>query len=150
MTTSPTHDDNAAQDTAGADGPTAGDDGLGSQAMLRELAQSIGLLPQFPPSDDDEKPPDGALVLPVIEQDGTQYIPVFTSEDALRAAGADPATAIRLPIAQLAAQWPNDDLWLAVNPASEEGIALPPDVVRSLPVFSQVGQDGGSPDLDSG
>jgi hypothetical protein len=68
----------------------------------------------------------------------------------LRAAGADPATAVRLPIAQLAAQWPNDDLWLAANPASEQGIALPPDLVRVLPMFAQTTPNGSASDWSDG
>ncbi|MGZ4605777.1 MAG: SseB family protein, partial [Blastococcus sp.] len=89
------------------------------------------------------EPPEGAIALPVIEQDGQRFIPVFTSEDSLRAAGGDASTAIRIPIAQLAANWPNEDVWLAVNPASEDGLGLPPDVVRALPVFAaQVSGDG--------
>ena len=82
-----------------------------------------------------EEPPEGAIALPVIEQDGTQYVPVFTSEEALRAAGADASTALRLPIAQLAATWPGENLWLAVNPANPDGLAIPPEVVRALPGF---------------
>ena len=104
-------------------------------AVLHDLATSIALLPQAPPVDGEEAP-EGAIALPVIEQDGQRYVPVFTSEDALRAAGADPGTALRIPIAQLAANWPSDDMWLAVNPASEDGLGLPPDVVRVLPVFA--------------
>jgi hypothetical protein len=123
--------DDAAPDATGPDPDTA--------AVLRDLASSIALLPQAPPPEGVEQP-EGAIALPVIEQDGRRYIPVFTSEEALRSAGADPNTALRIPIAQLAANWPSDEMWLAVNPASEEGLGLPPDVVRSLPVFA------GSPD----
>lgn len=108
-------------------------------AVLRALATSIALLPQAPPAEGEERP-EGAIALPVIEQDGQRYIPVFTSEEALRAAGADPGTAVRIPVAELAANWPSDDVWLAVNPASEDGLGLPPDVVRALPVFA--GQGG--------
>jgi hypothetical protein len=147
MTTSHKHDETATEDTAAqetATGDTAAEhegQPAVSESMLRALAQSIGLLPQGPPPDAEDVP-EGAVMLPVIEQDGTQYVPVFTSEDALRAAGADPSTAIRLPIAELAAQWPGDDLWLAVNPASEQGLALPPDLVRALPIFAQATPNG--------
>ena len=71
----------------------------------------------------------------MIEQDGTHYVPVFTSEDKMRAAGADPETALSVPLAGLAAGWPGEELWLAIDPASEEGLALPPDAVRALPGF---------------
>jgi hypothetical protein len=116
-----------------------------SAALLRSLATSIALLPQVPAAEGEEAP-EGAIALPVIEQDGQRYIPVFTTEEALRAAGADPGTAVRIPVAELAANWPSDDVWLAVNPASEDGLGLPPDVVRALPVFAGQGGDGTGPD----
>ena len=34
------------------------------------------------------------------------------------------------------ANWPSDDLWLAVNPGTEDGLTLPPDAVRSLPIYT--------------
>jgi hypothetical protein len=132
MTTSTPGDAAADATAAGPDPDTA--------AVLRDLATSIALLPQAPQPEGEEQP-EGAIALPVIEQEGRRYIPVFTSEEALRSAGADPGTALRIPIAQLAANWPSDDMWLAVNPASEDGLGLPPEVVRSLPVFA-AGGDG--------
>jgi hypothetical protein len=118
-----------------------------SAELLRSLATSIALLPQVPPAEGEE-PPEDAIALPVIEHEGQRYIPVFTTDEALRAAGADPGTAVRIPVVELAANWPSDDVWLAVNPASEEGLGLPPDVVRALPVFAgQTGNGhGGGPD----
>jgi SseB protein N-terminal domain len=116
-----------------------------SAELLRSLATSIALLPQVPPAEGQE-PPEGAISLPVIEQDGQKYVPVFTSEEALRAAGADAATALRIPVVELAANWPSDDLWLAVNPASEEGLGLPADVVRALPVFAGSSGNGDATD----
>ncbi|MEN3266715.1 SseB family protein [Pseudonocardia sp.] len=129
-------------DDAATDATAAGPDPR-TAAVLRDLAMSIALLPQAPQPEGGGEQPDGAIALPVIEQEGRRYIPVFTSEEALRSLGADPATALRIPIAQLAANWPSDDMWLAVNPASEEGLGLPPDVVRTLPVFA-AGPDGAS------
>jgi hypothetical protein len=106
-----------------------------AQELLRELAASTALLPQQPPAPGEEPPSEDAIALPVIEQDGTQYVPVFTTEEKLRAAGADPETAISVPLAGLAAGWPEQELWLAVDPAAEDGLALPPDAVRALPAF---------------
>jgi hypothetical protein len=103
-----------------------------TQAVLQQLASSTALLPQEM-TDDAEPTPEGAVALPVIEQDGTQYVPVFTSQEALSTAGADPERAIEVPIAQLAAGWPAGDLWLAVDPASAHGLTLPPELVRALP-----------------
>ncbi|MCW2568782.1 MAG: hypothetical protein JWN54_2879 [Mycobacterium sp.] len=124
-------DTSASTDSAISSGIASGD----NEAVMRALAASIALLPQAPPQEGEERP-EGAVALPVIEQDGTQYIPVFTSEEALRSAGADVGTAVRLPLVQLAANWPSDDLWLAVNPSSESGLSLPAEVVRALPVFA--------------
>ena len=106
-----------------------------AQVLLRELAGSTALLPQAPPVEGEEPPSEDAIALPVIEQEGTHYVPVFTTEDKLRAAGADPETALSVPLAGLAAGWPGEELWLAVDPASEDGLALPPDAVRALPGF---------------
>jgi hypothetical protein len=130
MTTSAPQD-RASTESALSSGMAAGD----NEAVLRALATSIALLPQAPAPEGEDRPED-AVALPVIEQDGTQYIPVFTSEEALRAAGGDTDSAVRLPLAALAAQWPDDDLWLAVNPSSEGGLTLPADVVRALPIFA--------------
>jgi len=100
--------------------------------VLQQLAASVALLPQDL-LEGAEPPPEGAIALPVIEQDGRQYVPVFTTQERLVAAGADLASAVAVPLAQLAAGWPDEDLWLAVDPATEEGLALPPDVVRAMP-----------------
>ncbi|SFK85219.1 SseB family protein [Geodermatophilus ruber] len=146
MTTAP--DDNSttasrSTEEAISSGMAAGD----NAAVLQTLATSIALLPQAPAAEGEERP-EGAIALPVIEHEGQRYIPVFTSEEALRAAGADPATALRIPVVELASNWPSDDVWLAVNPASEEGLGLPPDVVRTLPVFANT--DGSGPGAGAG
>jgi hypothetical protein len=78
MTTS-TPDDAATDATAAT---AAGPDPRTAVA-LRDLAMSIALLPQAPQPEGGEQP-EGAIALPVIEQEGRRYIPVFTSEDALR------------------------------------------------------------------
>lgn len=106
-----------------------------SQAMLQALATSVAFLPQEGLSE-GEAPPEGAIAIPVIEQDGTQYVPVFTSEEALVSAGADPQAAVGLPLAELAANWPDELLWLAINPGSESGLTLPPEGVRALAAFA--------------
>ncbi|MGW2640457.1 SseB family protein [Streptomyces sp. NPDC001348] len=125
-------------DHARADATSAAEN---TQAALIDLANSIALVPQALPPE-GERPPEGALALPVIEQDGNRYVPVFTSDDALAAAGADPDTAIRIPVVELAVSWPQDDLWLAVDPSTEDGIALPSDLVRALPQYAGIGASG--------
>ena len=107
-----------------------------AQQVFQDLATSIAFLPQEGMAD-GETPPEGSIAIPVIEQEGTQYVPVFTSEEALRAAGADPAPAVGLPLAELAANWPAPDLWLAINPGSEDGLTLPPEAVQALAAFAQ-------------
>ena len=130
--------------TSAPDGQTPTDpstDGIDPQVVLRELATSVALLPQEGPTPDDA--PEGALAVPVIEQDDKQFVPVFTSEESLVAAGADPATALRVSVADLAASLGEEDLWIAVDPASEDGLALPPEVVHALPALAGAAPDGG-------
>ena len=127
-------DDQADGQADGQTGSGTGPGGVDPQVLLHDLANSTALLPQEAMPEGEELP-EGAIALPVIEQDGTQYVPVFTSREALQAAGADPSTALQLPIAQLAATWPGENLWLAVNPATPDGLAIPPEVVRALPGF---------------
>lgn len=112
-----------------------------AQLVLQQLAASVAFLPQELP-EGAEPPPEGAIALPVIEQDGTQFVPVFTSAQALATAGADPTTAVEIPVAQLAAGWPSDDLWLAVDPSTPDGLTLPSDVVRALPGLVGAGSNG--------
>lgn len=132
---------------AAAEGGPSAQEAEETQAALIDLATSVALLPQSPPAEGEEERPEGTISLPVIEQDGNRYVPVFTTEDALLAAGGDPGAALRLPVVELAANWPADDLWLAVNPSTEQGLVLPPDLVRALPVFNrrngQAEGDGG-------
>jgi hypothetical protein len=116
-----------------------------TQAALIDLVNSVGLLPQAPPAEGEAERPEGAIALPVIEQDGNRYIPLFTTDETLLAAGGDPATALRIPVIELAANWPADDLWLTVDPGTE-GLALPPDLVRALPVLAQGGGEADGPD----
>jgi hypothetical protein len=122
-------------DTSPDDASSSGAEPAETSAVLHDLATSIALLPQVEPAEGAEQP-EGAIALPVIEVDGQRFIPVFTSEDALQATGGDVGTALRIPLADLAANWPSDDVWLAVNPTSEDGLGLPPDIVRMLPVFA--------------
>ena len=106
-----------------------------AEVVLQQLAASVAYVPQELPEGADQ-PPEGAIALPVIEQDGNQFVPVFTSPEALASAGADPTTAVEIPVVQLAIGWPSDDLWLAVNPGTDGGLTLPPDAVKSLPVYA--------------
>jgi len=103
-------------------------------AVMRAIATTEIVVPQAGGSDEGGLP-DGSISLPVIEQDGTSYVPVFTSEATMAAAAPDIEDAVSVNAAELAANWPSDDLWLAVNPGTEDGLTLPPDAVRSLPTY---------------
>jgi len=118
-------------ESAIAAGMAAGD----AEAVMRAVAASEVVVPQAPDSGGEETP-EGAISLPVIEQDGTSYVPVFTSEQTMSAAAPDVTDSVTVSAADLGANWPADDLWLAVNPGSEDGVTLPPDAVRSLGSYS--------------
>jgi hypothetical protein len=115
-------------------GMAAGD----TEAVMRAVATSEVVVPQADGAADGA--PEGSISLPVIEQDGTSYVPVFTSQSTMAAAAPDIETSVAVSAAELAANWPSDDLWLAVNPGTEDGLTLPPDAVRSLPVYSDGAQ----------
>ena len=104
-----------------------------TESVMRAIATTDVVVPQASSADGDL--PDGSISLPVIEQDGTSYVPVFTSEATMAAAAPDIEDAVSVNAAELAANWPSDDLWLAVNPGTEDGLTLPPDAVRSLPAY---------------
>ena len=108
-----------------------------TESVMRAIATTEVVVPQAPSADGDL--PDGSISLPVIEQDGTSYVPVFTSEATMAAAAPDIEDAVSVNAAELAANWPSDDLWLAVNPGTEDGLTLPPDAVRSLPTYTDAG-----------
>jgi hypothetical protein len=107
-----------------------------TDAVMRAVAGSEVVVPQVADASGQDDLPDGSISLPVIEQDGTSYVPVFTSEATMATAAPDIQDAVSVSAAELAANWPSDDLWLAVNPGTEDGLTLPPDAVRSLPGYT--------------
>jgi hypothetical protein len=125
------HPDGQQTEAVIAAGMAAGD----TEAVMRAVAASEVVVPQTADAADNALP-DGSISLPVIEQDGTSYVPVFTSEDTMAAAAPDIEDAVTVNAAELGANWPSDDLWLAVNPGTEDGLTLPPDAVRSLPTYT--------------
>ena len=120
----------SAVETAIAAGMAAG----ATEAVMRAVATTQVMVPQAAPAGGEV--PDGSISLPVIESDGTSYVPVFTSETTMASAAPDIGDAVSVNAAELGANWPSDDLWLAVNPGTEDGLTLPPDAVRSLPAYS--------------
>ena len=119
-------------ESAIAAGMASGD----TDAVMRAVANSEVVVPQAAVTPGEEAP-EGSLSLPVIEQDGTSYVPVFTSEATMNSAAPELGDAVAVSAAELGANWPSDDLWLAVNPGTEEGLTLPPDAVKSLPVYAE-------------
>ena len=113
-----------------AAGMAAGD----TESVMRAVATAEIVVPQAGGAEPGSVP-DGSISLPVIEQDGTSYVPVFTSESTMATAAPDIEDAVSVKAAELAANWPDDELWLAVNPGTEDGLTLPPDAVRSLPAY---------------
>jgi hypothetical protein len=116
-------------ESAIAAGMASGD----TDAVMRAVASIEVMVPQAGPVEEDA--PAGAMSLPVIEQDGTSYVPVFTSEATMKQAAPDIDGAVSVSVAALGANWPSDELWLAVNPGTEGGLTLPPDAVKSLPSY---------------
>ena len=104
-----------------------------TESVMRAIAATEVVVPQAASAEGDL--PDGSISLPVIEQDGTSYVPVFTSEATMKLAAPDIGDAVSVPVAALGANWPSDELWLAVNPGTEGGLTLPPDAVKSLPSY---------------
>ncbi len=104
-------------------------------AALRAVATAEVVLPQ---ADDEAEAPEGGISLPVIEQDGTQFVPVFTSERVMSAAAPEVSTAVMVLASELAEAWPDEELWMAVNPGTPDGMALPPYVVRMLPAYARL------------
>jgi hypothetical protein len=113
-----------------AAGLAAGDIG----AVMRVVASIEVMVPQTGAVEPDGAA--GSVSLPVIEQDGTSYVPVFTSAAAMNAAAPDLDGAVSVPVVALSANWPSDQLWLAVNPGTAGGLTLPPDAVMSLPDYA--------------
>jgi len=113
-------------------------EGGDEDAALGELAMADVLLPDLTDDNADlSEQDDGVLQLPVAErQDGTQFVPTFTSEQRMAAALPEVARYRTVQLATLGRIWPSDDLVLAVDPGSEGGIALPADGLRALAAMS--------------
>ncbi len=102
------------------------------EEMLRAIAGAEVVLPQHPVDGDTT---DG-VELPVIEQDGLQFVPVFTSERVMHDAAPEVTEAVTVLASELAAAWPEEQLWMVVNPGTLDGVTLPPDAVRMLPLYA--------------
>ncbi|WP_101835006.1 SseB family protein [Frankia canadensis] len=136
---------------AGVPGARASEQGSAARAALRRLAagederSALGdlaladvLLPDLGNEVSDLADEDSdVLQLPVAErQDGTQFVPTFTSEHRLAEALPEVDRYRTVQIATLGRIWPSDDLLLAVDPGSDAGIALPAEGLRALAAMS--------------
>jgi hypothetical protein len=102
------------------------------QAAVQALAGHDLVLPQTA-APDNEAPAEGQITLPVIEQDQTSFVPAFTTAERLTENLPDVSGSIVIGAMELAAAWPSEDLWLAINPGdAETALALPGAAVRAL------------------
>ncbi|MCM3886895.1 SseB family protein [Frankia sp. R82] len=113
-------------------------DGENERSALGDLALADVLLPDLGNDVTDLSEADSdVLQLPVAQrQDGTQFVPTFTSEQRLAAALPEVDRYRTVQIATLGRIWPSDELLLAVDPGSEAGIALPAEGLRALAAMS--------------
>lgn len=94
--------------------------------FLQALAHGEVIVPQLESTGSD-------VQLPYVEEQGTRYVVAFSSAQRLSDSGIEAETSVTLRGAELSAAWPSDEeLWLAVNPGTDQGVALPPDAVRAL------------------
>ncbi|WEO99091.1 SseB family protein [Streptomyces sp. FXJ1.172] len=103
------------------------------QAALDTLAHSDVLVPVPDDAIDQEGAETSSVALPVLEQPGGEpVVPVFTTEGEM--AGLLPfVSRYRLvPLGALAAQWPEDDLSLAIDGSSTHALTLTSQGVRTL------------------
>jgi hypothetical protein len=101
---------------------------------LQVIAKAHLLVPQAEVVADQE--PD-AFALPVLEQEGKQFVPAFTSPERAEGAGAQTESLLAVEAAALGGGWPEgDDLWLAINPGWPDGLTLPAGAVRLLPTLA--------------
>lgn len=99
-------------------------------AAVQALGGHELILPQ---ADAQESGEQREVTLPVIEQDEKSYVPAFTTVEKLSQTLPAVTQSVSLPANDLAAAWPSDELWLAVNPGDQEtAVALPSQAFRTL------------------
>ena len=73
------------------------------------------------------------MVLPVLDQvDGSQSVPVFTSEERLGDALPNVLSYRLAPLGRLAADWPDEELQLVIDPGHSDALALTAEGIRTL------------------
>ncbi|WP_416984804.1 SseB family protein [Streptomyces sp. T028] len=105
----------------------------GDTVALDTLAHCDVLVPIPDDATDEDATDPGRVALPVLENPGgAPVVPVFTSEPEM--AGLLPGIErYRLvPLGALAAQWPAEDLSLAIDAAGDHPLTLTSEGVRTL------------------
>lgn len=94
--------------------------------FLEALAHGEVVVPQLESAGSD-------VQLPFVEEEGTRYVVAFSSEQRLADSGINAEGSVSFRGTELSSAWPaEEDLWLAINPGTAQGVALPPDAVRAL------------------
>jgi hypothetical protein len=107
-------------------------EGGGDETELNTLAGSEVLVPTGAGAG-AEDPEPGAVRLPVVENDdGTELVPVFTSEARLQQAFPQITNHRRIVLGTLAHGWPNEELALVIDAGTPEELALTAHGVREL------------------
>ncbi|MDQ1042564.1 SseB family protein [Streptomyces sp. V4I2] len=105
-------------------------EGDADEAELDTLAGSEVLVPTGAAAGDQ---PAGTVSLPVYEQpDGTELVPVFTSQARMRHAFPQISEHRRILLGALAHGWPSEDLALVIDAGTPEELALTAQGVREL------------------
>ncbi|GHI09803.1 hypothetical protein AQI88_16200 [Streptomyces cellostaticus] len=103
------------------------------QSALDTLAHSDVLVPVPDDAVDGEGADSSTVALPVLERTGGDpVVPVFTSEGTMAEQLPFISRYRLIPLGALAAQWPDDDLSLAIDGSSQHGLTLTSQGVRTL------------------
>ncbi|GAA3128738.1 SseB family protein [Streptomyces rameus] len=103
------------------------------QAALDTLAHSDVLVPVPDDALDGEGADATTVALPILEQPGGDaVVPVFTTEGEMAELLPFVSRYRLIPLGALAAQWPDDDLSLAIDGSSDHSLTLTSQGVRTL------------------
>jgi hypothetical protein len=105
-------------------------DGDADETQLNTLASSEVLVPTSAAAEDQHP---GTVNLPVYEQeDGSQLVPVFTTQARMRQALPQITQHRRVVLGALAHGWPSEQLALLIDAGTPEQLALTAQGVREL------------------
>jgi hypothetical protein len=106
-------------------------EGEADETALNTLAGGEVLIPTGAPAAEDQEP--GRVTLPVYEQeDGTELVPVFTSQARMRQALPQITQHRQVVLGELAHGWPSEELALIIDAGTPEQLALTAQGVREL------------------